>query len=94
MFIIFSKCFRSAALLSEHMKSKTHWTTDVRCPGCHQLFKTTAALVTHFEAPSRKCRMRESTAYADALEIVTGSFMVVKEDEYGDPVEETNAPEW
>jgi hypothetical protein len=46
-----------------------------RCPGCLRIFKTTSALIAHFEAPSARCDINDSQRYGQILDELTGGII-------------------
>ncbi|KAE8150695.1 putative C2H2 finger domain protein [Aspergillus avenaceus] len=45
------------------------------CPGCYKRFKTTAALVAHFESPTVRCTFTESDRYEQLVDELTGGII-------------------
>jgi len=80
--------------LTAHLKSKLHTSTEYLCPECHRSFKAAAALIDHFDSASTSCHIRSSQMYQDAVEVASGSFLLVKEDDRGRREQEVNAPMW
>ncbi|KAF2087359.1 hypothetical protein K490DRAFT_65750 [Saccharata proteae CBS 121410] len=56
-----------------------HAVTQVRCPGCHNLFKSTYALVAHCEAAVSRCTIGRSSNFGKTLNVVAGGFLGVNE---------------
>ncbi len=48
---------------------------QVRCPACLKLFKTTAALVAHCEAPNGRCKIATTNQFGQAIDEFSGGFL-------------------
>lgn len=48
-----------------------------RCPGCLKIFKSTAALVAHWESSSTKCDVSEGNLYAQIMDEVSGGMIQI-----------------
>jgi hypothetical protein len=56
-----------------HLTGPAHADSQNTCPMCRKHFDSKYALLSHMEAPSRKCQIRNSTHYSQILrEVTTG----------------------
>ena len=72
-----SKSFKTVSDFKAHLESLTHRGVDHRCPYCLKIFKSPTALTQHMEAPSTRCRIKESTHFERAVNLVSGGFLEV-----------------
>lgn len=59
----------------EHHINTIHAISQVRCPQCLKLFKSTTALVAHCEAPTSQCGISRSDRYGQAIDQFSGGFL-------------------
>jgi hypothetical protein len=52
-------------------------TSRDRCPICLKIFKSTAAIIAHWESPSLKCDLSEDNTYAQIVEEVSGGMIQI-----------------
>ncbi|KAL2002283.1 hypothetical protein VTN02DRAFT_261 [Thermoascus thermophilus] len=61
--------------LEEHVMEKARHKQYFRCPACHRVFKTGAALVAHCESATTRCAISESDDYARIIDELTGGVV-------------------
>ena len=49
--------------------------SDVRCPSCLKLFKSSTALVAHCESPLSRCHISKSNKYGQVIDELSGGFL-------------------
>lgn len=67
--------FPSIEKFVDHLHSGAHVVTHVTCPGCLKRFRTTAALISHCESGSRKCKVRNAIDYDLMIREVTAGMI-------------------
>ncbi|OCK78887.1 hypothetical protein K432DRAFT_417708 [Lepidopterella palustris CBS 459.81] len=60
--------------LEIHIRN-SHRMSEVRCPSCLRLFKTSAALVAHCETGLGRCQIARSSNFNQALDEFSGGFL-------------------
>ncbi|KAF2817637.1 uncharacterized protein BDZ99DRAFT_431877 [Mytilinidion resinicola] len=60
--------------LENHILS-IHRMRDQRCPSCCKIFKSSAALIAHAEAPNSRCHLSKSDKFTQALDELSGGFL-------------------
>ncbi|KAL4889522.1 hypothetical protein BDV59DRAFT_210311 [Aspergillus ambiguus] len=71
------KGFAQREKFEEHVLQKAPMARRVQCPGCHRIFKSTAALVAHLETGSARCDMSSGDYYAQLMDELTGGLVQV-----------------
>ena len=73
----FSKEFKTAKALIDHLQSLTHKPTiEINCPRCRHLFHTMAAAMSHAEAPmNRKCLIQGDKNFRQFVYQVSGCIL-------------------
>ncbi|KAI9734440.1 MAG: hypothetical protein M1818_006828 [Claussenomyces sp. TS43310] len=69
------KTFTNTPALIQHLRSPTHMAKKLRCPACLRHFSTATALVQHAESQAKKCRIRETDQYRQAVDQITGGLV-------------------
>jgi hypothetical protein len=54
---------------------RDHRITDLRCPSCLKIYKTSAALVSHMEAPNGRCHVARSDKFSQTVDQFSGGFL-------------------
>ncbi|KAI9828787.1 MAG: hypothetical protein M1832_001892 [Thelocarpon impressellum] len=72
-----SETFDELIGFKSHLRSSTHLTERISCPGCLKIFNSTTALVQHCESASNRCKIREADDYNQALGVITGGVLDV-----------------
>ncbi|KAE8355233.1 hypothetical protein BDV28DRAFT_163344 [Aspergillus coremiiformis] len=71
-------CKQVFATLKEfetHVLMNSRVMEDKQCPGCFRFFKSTTALVAHFESPSARCHISDSSRYGQIVDELTGGLI-------------------
>ncbi|KAJ4233160.1 hypothetical protein NW759_001941 [Fusarium solani] len=68
------KTFKNSRAIIGHLKSPTHSGTKYRCPYCLRTFNSLAAITSHAEDSSVRCRMRETDTYGALIDQLTGGL--------------------
>ncbi|KAB8239229.1 putative C2H2 finger domain protein [Aspergillus alliaceus] len=71
-------CKKGFACLAEfemHVLIKSRMMENRQCPGCLRFFKTTAALIAHFESPSARCSISDGHWYGQIVDELTGGLI-------------------
>ncbi|KAM6521982.1 hypothetical protein FALCPG4_011676 [Fusarium falciforme] len=68
------KTFKNSRAIIGHLKSPAHSGTKYRCPYCLRTFNSLAAITSHAEDSSVRCRMRETDTYGALIDQLTGGL--------------------
>lgn len=68
------KTFKNSRGIIGHLKSPTHSGTKYRCPYCLRTFNSLAAITSHAEDSSVRCRVRETDTYGALIDQLTGGL--------------------
>lgn len=69
------EAFSKAEDFHAHLSSRAHVGGNITCPSCLRHFASYYALLSHMEAPSRKCNIRHSVNYNQVLREVTAGLV-------------------
>ncbi|CBF78605.1 hypothetical protein AN7330.2 [Aspergillus nidulans FGSC A4] len=58
-----------------HVLAESQGARRMQCPNCLKIFKSTAAIITHWESPSLKCDQSEADMYAQIVDEVSGGLI-------------------
>ncbi|RDW79245.1 putative C2H2 finger domain protein [Aspergillus mulundensis] len=61
----------------KHVLAKSKGSRRMLCPGCFKTFKSTAAIIAHWESPSLKCNLSEENLYAQIMDEVSGGMIQI-----------------
>lgn len=67
--------FPKAESFHAHLSSRAHISGNITCPSCLRHFASYHALLSHMEAPSRKCNIRHSVNYNQVLREITAGLV-------------------
>lgn len=73
-----AKCgrkYNSPEDFRDHLLTGAHAGGRTTCPSCLRHFNTTAALISHCESPSLKCKIRKSANYNQVMRELTGGMI-------------------
>ncbi|KAL4903200.1 hypothetical protein BDW74DRAFT_180067 [Aspergillus multicolor] len=61
----------------KHVLTKSQGSRRMQCPGCFKTFKSTAAIIAHWESPTLKCNLIEENLYAQIVDEVSGGMVQI-----------------
>ncbi|KAL4807592.1 hypothetical protein BDV18DRAFT_103522 [Aspergillus unguis] len=61
----------------KHVLLKSQGARRMQCPGCLKIFKSTAALISHWESPTIKCDVSDGDLYAQIMDEVSGGMIQI-----------------
>ncbi|KAL6230890.1 hypothetical protein BDW75DRAFT_56206 [Aspergillus navahoensis] len=70
------RCLTKEAF-EKHVLNKSQGARRMQCPNCLKVFKSTAAIIAHWESPSLKCDLSEANMYAQIVDEVSGGMIQI-----------------
>ncbi|KAL5045464.1 hypothetical protein BDW71DRAFT_78162 [Aspergillus fruticulosus] len=70
------RCLTKEAF-EEHVLTKSQGARRMQCPNCLKIFKSTAAIIAHWESPSLKCDLSNANMYAQIVDEVSGGMIQI-----------------
>ncbi|GFF83711.1 hypothetical protein IFM61606_07236 [Aspergillus udagawae] len=67
--------FKTMKVFEEHMLMKSQGARGMECPGCHRIFKTTAALVAHCESSTKRCHINANSWFSQIIDEVSAGVI-------------------
>ncbi|KAL3428984.1 hypothetical protein BDV09DRAFT_203614 [Aspergillus tetrazonus] len=61
----------------KHVLTESQGARRMQCPNCLKIFKSTAAIIAHWESPSLKCDLSEANMYAQIVDEVSGGLIQI-----------------
>ncbi|KAL4769053.1 hypothetical protein BDW60DRAFT_110428 [Aspergillus nidulans var. acristatus] len=61
----------------KHVLAESQRARRMQCPICLKIFKSTAAIIAHWESPSLKCDLSEDNTYAQIVEETSGGMIQI-----------------
>ncbi|KAL4994342.1 hypothetical protein BDV10DRAFT_189150 [Aspergillus recurvatus] len=61
----------------KHVLTKSQGARRMQCPNCLKIFKSTAAIIAHWESPSLKCDLSVTNIYAQIVDEVSGGMIQI-----------------
>ena len=90
-----SKLFPTSQRFTAHLESNAHTGVDHTCPDCLRIFKSPTALMQHMEATNVRCKVKESSQYAELVSLVTGKYVEVSGQHVDGTIKyEAAEPDW
>ncbi|KAL4812751.1 hypothetical protein BDW67DRAFT_178426 [Aspergillus spinulosporus] len=68
------RCLTKEAF-EKHVLTESQGARSMQCPNCLKIFKSTAAIIAHWESPSLKCDLSETNMYAQIVDEVSGGMI-------------------
>ncbi|KAL9096840.1 MAG: hypothetical protein Q9165_000804 [Trypethelium subeluteriae] len=85
--------YDSAMEITQHMVDE-HTVNRIRCPTCFKHFQTSAALMSHCEAATGRCRIQRTRDFGVLIDNLSGGFLTLstEEGENDEPMFEAQKP--
>ncbi|KAL4787971.1 hypothetical protein BJX76DRAFT_353766 [Aspergillus varians] len=61
----------------KHVLAKSQGGRRMQCPGCLRIFKSTAAIIAHWESATTRCDVNEGHLYAQIMDEVSGGLIQI-----------------
>ncbi|KAL4750505.1 hypothetical protein BDW72DRAFT_112277 [Aspergillus terricola var. indicus] len=71
------KRFLTKEVFEKHVLTESQGARRMQCPNCLKIFKSTAAIIAHWESPSLKCDLSEANMYAQIVDEVSGGMIQI-----------------
>ncbi|KAL4738621.1 hypothetical protein BDV11DRAFT_215771 [Aspergillus similis] len=70
------RCMTEEAF-EKHVLTESQGARRMQCPNCLKIFKSTAAIIAHWESPSLKCDLSEHNMYAQIVDELSGGMIQI-----------------
>ncbi|KAL4912361.1 hypothetical protein BDW62DRAFT_215076 [Aspergillus aurantiobrunneus] len=61
----------------KHVLAKSQGSRRMQCPGCLKIFKSTAAIIAHWESATTRCDVSDGNLYAQIVDEVSGGMIQI-----------------